>query len=84
MMNNELNKLQLEEFIEKNLLDIQYKLQDTLSTVLVQINCCRNRKSAIEEEIELYEKTIQHEGLTFDNLTPLKPTKEKHHGTRTA
>ena len=99
MMNNELNKLQLEEFIEKNLLDIQYKLQDTLSTVLVQINCCRNRKSAIEEEIELYEKTMEYEGLTFDNITPLedktisirdinkqisKEMKEKDHGTRTA
>jgi len=83
-MNDQLNRLQLEEFIEKNLLDIQYKLRDILSVVIVQLNCSKNRKKRIEKEIELYERIMQHEELTFDNLTPLKSIKEKHHGTRTA
>lgn len=98
-MNDELNKLQLEEFIEKSLLDIKSRLQDTLSVVIVQLDCSQNRKKRIEEEIELYEKTMEHEGLIFDNLTPLdnktvsirdinkqisKEMKEKDHGTRTA
>ena len=96
-MNDELNKLQLEEFIEKSLLDIKSRLQDTLSVVIVQLDCSQNRKKRIEEEIEFYEKTMEHEGLTFDNLTPLdnktvsirdinkqiaKEMKENHHGTR--
>ena len=98
-MNDELNKLQLEEFIESSLLDMKSRLQDTLSIVIVQLDCCQNRKRRIEEEIELYEKTMEYEGLTFDNITPLedktisirdinkqisKEMKEKDHGTRTA
>ena len=83
-MNHELDKLQLEEFIESSLLDMKSRLQDTLSIVIVQLDCCLNRKKRIEEEIELYEKTMEYEGLTFDNITPLKSKKEKHHGTRIA
>ena len=98
-MNDELNKLQLEEFIEDSLLDIKSRLQDTLSVVIVQLDCSQNRKKRIEEEIEFYEKTMKHEGLTFDNLTSLenktvsirdinkqiaKEMKENHHGTRIA
>ena len=98
-MNHELDKLQLEEFIESSLLDMKSRLQDTLSIVIVQLDCCQNRKKRIGEEIELYEKTMEYEGLTFDNITPLedktisirdinkqisKEMKEKDHGTRTA
>tara|TARA_R110000824_G_scaffold274416_3_gene463114 strand:- start:58 stop:354 length:297 start_codon:yes stop_codon:yes gene_type:complete len=98
-MNHELNKLQLEEFIEKSLLDIKSRLQDTLSIAIVQLDCCQNRKKRIKEEIELYEKTMEYEGLKFDNITPLedktisirdinkqisKEMKEKDHGTPTA
>jgi uncharacterized protein YigA (DUF484 family) len=97
-MNNELDRLQLEEFIERNLIDLKSRLQDTLSIVTVQLDCCQNRKKRIEEEIVLYEKTMEYEGLTFTNLTSLedktisisdinkeisKEMKEKHYGTRT-
>tara|TARA_R110002110_G_scaffold230886_1_gene446747 strand:- start:46 stop:342 length:297 start_codon:yes stop_codon:yes gene_type:complete len=71
-MNDELNKLQLEEFIEDSLLDIKSRLQDTLSVVIVQLDSSQNRKKRIEEEIELYERTIEHDGLTFNNITPLE------------
>ena len=71
-MNDELNKLQLEEFIEDSLLDIKSRLQDTLSVVIVQLDSSKNRKKRIEEEIELYERTIEHDGLTFNNITPLE------------
>jgi hypothetical protein len=71
-MNDELNKLQLEEFIEDSLLDIKSRLQDTLSVVIVQLDSSQNRKKRIEEEIELYERTIEHDGLTFDNIIPLE------------
>jgi len=71
-MNDELNKLQLEEFIEESLLDIKSKLQDTLSVVIIQLDSSQNRKRIIEKEIELYEKTIEHDGLTFNNITPLE------------
>lgn len=71
-MNDELNKLQLEEFIEDSLLDIKSRLQDTLSVVIVQLDSSQNRKRIIEKEIELYERTIEHDGLTFNNITPLE------------
>jgi len=71
-MNDELNKLQLEEFIEESLLDIKSKLQDTLSVVIIQLDSSQNRKRIIEKEIELYERTIEHDGLTFNNITPLE------------
>ena len=71
-MNDELNKLQLEEFIEDSLLDIKSKLQDTLSVVIIQLDSSQNRKRIIEKEIELYERTIEHDGLTFNNITPLE------------
>ena len=71
-MNDELNKLQLEEFIEDSLLDIKSRLQDTLSVVIIQLDSSQNRKRIIEKEIELYERTIEHDGLTFNNITPLE------------
>ena len=79
-MNDELNKLQLEEFIEKSLLDIKSRLQDTLSVVIVQLDCSQNRKKRINIT-PLEDKTISIRDI---NKQISKEMKEKDHGTRTA
>jgi hypothetical protein len=78
-MNIELDRLNLEEFIERNLLDIKDKVTDISYHIDGQLECCRRRIKNIKKDIESYEDTMENEGLVFDNLTPIE---EENHGTQ--
>ena len=78
-MNTELDKLQLERFLYKNLLDLRDAAQAMLTMITVQMECNVRRIKSIQQEIGKFEDTMQDKELIFSNLTPIK---EEKHGTR--
>jgi len=78
-MNTELDKLQVERFLYKNLLDLRDAAQAMLTMITVQMECNVRRIKSIQQEIGKFEDTMQDKELIFSNLTPIK---EEKHGTR--
>ena len=78
-MNTEIDRLQVERFLYKNLLDLRDTAQAMLTMITVQMECNVRRIKNIQKEISRFEDTMQDKELIFSNLTPIK---EEKHGTR--
>jgi len=78
-MNTEIDRLQVERFLYKNLLDLRDTAQTMLTMITVQMECNVRRIKNIQKEISRFEDTMQDKELIFSNLTPIK---EEKHGTR--
>ena len=78
-MNTEIDRLQVERFLYKNLLDLRDTAQTMLTMITVQMECNVRRIKNIQKEISRFEDTMQDKELIFSNLTSIK---EEKHGTR--